>query len=32
MANKIQNQVATTNKNEKKTMQTYIKSMEGEIK
>lgn len=32
MANKIQNQVATTNNNEKKTMQTYIKSMEGEIK
>lgn len=31
MANTIQNQVATT-KNEKKTMQTYIKSMEGEIK
>ena len=31
MANKIQNQVATTN-GEKKTMQTYIKSMEGEIK
>lgn len=32
MANKIQNQVATTNNGEKKTMQTYIKSMEGEIK
>ena len=32
MANKIQNQVAITNNNEKKTMQTYIKSMEGEIK
>ena len=32
MANKIQNQVATTNNNEQKTMQTYIKSMEGEIK
>lgn len=29
---KIQNQVATTNNGEKKTMQTYIKSMEGEIK
>lgn len=36
MANKIQNQVnnqvATTNNGEKKTMQAYIKSMEGEIK
>ena len=32
MANKIQNQVAITNNGEKKTMQTYIKSMEGEIK
>lgn len=32
MTNKIQNQVATTNNNDKKTMQTYIKSMEGEIK
>ena len=33
MANTIQNQVATTNKGaEKKTMQMYIKSMEGEIK
>lgn len=32
MANKIQNQVATTNGGEKKTMQSYIKSMEGEIK
>ena len=32
MAGKIQNQVATTNNSEKKTMQTYIKSMEGEIK
>ena len=31
MASTIQNQVATT-KSEKKTMQTYIKSMEGEIK
>ena len=29
---KIQNQVATTNNGEKKTMQTYIKSMESEIK
>lgn len=28
----IQNQVATTNNGEKKTMQQYIKSMEGEIK
>ena len=32
MANKIQNQVAITNNGEKKTMQNYIKSMEGEIK
>ena len=34
MSGKIQNQVATTNGNgiEKKTMQSYIKSMEGEIK
>lgn len=32
MANKIQNQVATTNGGEKKTMQNYIKAMEGEIK
>jgi recombination protein RecT len=33
MANTIQNKVATTNNgNEKKTMQMYIKSMEGEIK
>lgn len=32
MANMIQNKVATTNGNEKKTMQMYIKSMEGEIK
>lgn len=32
MANTIQNQVATTKNSEKKTMQTYIKSMEGEIK
>ena len=32
MANKIQNQVAITNSGEKKTMQSYIKSMEGEIK
>ena len=32
MANTIQNKVATTNSGEKKTMQTYIKSMEGEIK
>jgi recombination protein RecT len=31
MASTIQNQVATT-KSEKKTMQSYIKSMEGEIK
>ena len=32
MANKIQNQVATTNGGEKKTMQQYVKAMEGEIK
>ena len=32
MAGKIQNQVATTNNSEKKSMQQYIKSMEGEIK
>ena len=33
MSNKIQNQVATTTGNgEKKTMQQYIKAMEGEIK
>lgn len=32
MAGKIQNQVATTTGGEKKTMQSYIKSMEGEIK
>ena len=32
MANKIQNQVAVQNNGEKKTMQAYIKSMEGEIK
>lgn len=32
MANTIQNKVATTNNTEKKTMHTYIKSMEGEIK
>lgn len=32
MANTIQNKVATTNNGEKKTMQTYIKSMENEIK
>lgn len=32
MANRIQNQVAVQNNGEKKTMQTYIKSMEGEIK
>lgn len=32
MANTIQNQVATTNGKERKTMQQYIKSMEGEIK
>ena len=32
MAGKIQNQVAATNSGERKTMQQYIKSMEGEIK
>jgi recombination protein RecT len=32
MANTIQNKVATINNTEKKTMQQYIKSMEGEIK
>lgn len=32
MANTIQNKVAVTNTTEKKTMQTYIKAMEGEIK
>ena len=32
MANTIQNQVATTAAGEKKSMQSYIKSMEGEIK
>ena len=32
MANAIQNKVATTNNSDKKTMQTYIKSMESEIK
>ena len=32
MANKIQEQVATTNNGQNKSMQTYIKSMEGEIK
>lgn len=32
MASTIQNQVATTKNSEKKTMQSYIKSMEGEIK
>ena len=32
MANTIQNKVATINNPEKKTMQMYIKSMEGEIK
>ncbi len=32
MANTIQNKVATTNNGERKTMQQYIKSMEGEIK
>lgn len=32
MANTIQNQAAVTATNEKKTMQQYIKSMEGEIK
>ena len=32
MANTIQNKVATTTNNEQKTMQSYIKSMEPEIK
>ena len=32
MANTIQNKVATTNNGKGKTMQQYIKSMEGEIK
>lgn len=32
MANTIQNKVSTTEMTEKKTLQTYIKSMEGEIK
>ena len=32
MANTIQNSVAATATNEKKTMQSYIKAMEGEIK
>lgn len=32
MASTIQNQVATTKNSEKKAMQSYIKSMEGEIK
>jgi recombination protein RecT len=32
MANTIQNQVANTASGEKKTMQSYIKTMEGEIK
>ena len=32
MATKIQEQVATTNNGQSKSMQTYIKSMEGEIK
>lgn len=32
MANTIQNKVANTNNGEKKTMQQYIKAMEGEIK
>jgi recombination protein RecT len=32
MTGKIQNQVATTNNGEKKTMQMHIKAMEGEIK
>ena len=32
MSTKIQNQVATTNNGQNKSMQTYIKSMEGEIK
>ena len=31
MAGKIQNQVATTNNSNRNTMQTYVKSMEGEI-
>ena len=31
MAGKIQNQVATTNNSSRNTMQTYVKSMEGEI-
>ena len=32
MSTKIQNQMVTTGTSEKKTMQTYIKAMEGEIK
>lgn len=32
MANTIQNKISTAGNTEKKTMQTYIKSMEGEIK
>ena len=32
MASKIQDQVATTNNGQSKSMQTYIKSMEGEVK
>ncbi len=32
MANTIQNKVATTNNSEKKTLQSFVKSMEGEIK
>lgn len=32
MANTIQNQIATANNNSNKSMQSYIKSMEGEIK
>ena len=32
MTNKIQNQVSLTKTNEQKTMQNYIKSMEGQIK
>ena len=32
MADKIQNKVATTNGGEKKSMQQYVKAMEGEIK
>ena len=32
MSNKIQNQIATTNNGEKKTMQQYIQAMQGEIK